>query len=494
MDRKPIGAYEFWFVVGSQFLYGPETLAQVASHAEQMVEGLNSSGILPAKVVYRATVKTPQEIELCVREANYAETCAGIITWMHTFSPSKMWINGLNLLQKPYCHLHTQFNRTIPDTEIDMDFMNLNQSAHGDREHAFIAARMRIGRKIITGFWEDAQVRQSLGSWMRSAIGAVESRKLKVIRFGDNMRNVAVTEGDKVGVQMQLGWQVNTWGVGDLVRELETVTEAEVDTQMQAYRDTYELVTKEVETVRYQAREEVAMRRFLEREGAQAFSNTFEDLQQMRQLPGLASQDLMKEGYGYGGEGDWKVSAMTSLIKRMTEGMGGGTSFMEDYTYHLEKGNELSLGAHMLEICPSISADKARIEVHALGIGGKEPPARLVFEGHPGKAVLVSLVDMGGRVRLIVNDIEVVKPIFRMPKLPVARVMWRPEPDLNMASHLWMLAGGAHHAVLSYDATAEMLEDWCEIMAIEFVHINRDSTVASMKQQLFLSDLAWKLR
>ena len=494
MDRKPIGAYEFWFVVGSQFLYGPETLAQVASHAKQMVDGLNSSGMLPAKVVYRETVKTSQEIELCIREANHTEACAGIITWMHTFSPSKMWINGLNLLQKPYCHLHTQFNRPIPDTEIDMDFMNLNQSAHGDREHAFIAARMRLGRKIITGYWEDAQVRQSLGSWMRSAIGAVESRKLKVIRFGDNMRNVAVTEGDKVEVQMQLGWQVNTWGVGDLVRELEAVSEVEVDAQMQAYRDTYELVTNDVETVRYQAREEVAMRKFLEREGAQAFSNTFEDLQQMRQLPGLASQDLMKEGYGYGGEGDWKVSAMTSLIKRMTEGMDGGTSFMEDYTYHLEKGNELSLGAHMLEICPSIATEKARVEVHALGIGGKEPPARLVFEGHSGKAVLVSLVDMGGRVRLIVNDIEVVKPIFRMPKLPVARVMWRPEPDLNTASHLWMLAGGAHHAVLSYDATAEMLEDWCEIMAIEFVHINRDSTVASLKQQLFLSDLAWKLR
>jgi len=333
-----------------------------------------------------------------------------------------------------------------------------------------------------------------LGSWMRSAVGAVESRKLKVVRFGDNMRNVAVTEGDKVGVQMQLGWQVNSWGVGDLVRELEQVSEAEVDEQMEVYRSRYEFATKDLETVRYQAREEVAMRKFLQREGAYAYTNTFEDLQQMRQLPGLASQNLMAEGYGYGGEGDWKVSAMTSLIKRMTEGLGGGTTFMEDYTYHLEKGNELSLGAHMLEICPSITTDKARIEVHELGIGGKEPPARLVFEGHPGNAILASLVDMGGRVRLIVNEIEVVKPIYRMPNLPVARVMWKPQPDLNQASHLWMLAGGAHHAVLSYDATAEMLEDWCEIMGIEFVHINNQTTVSSLKQQLFLSDLAWKLQ
>lgn len=494
MQRQPLATYEFWFVVGSQFLYGKETLEQVAKHAQVMVENMNASSLLPCKLVYKATVKTPEEIEQCVKDANYDDNCAGLITWMHTFSPSKMWIRGLDLLQKPYCHLHTQFNRTIPDTEIDMDFMNLNQSAHGDREHAFIAARMHTRRKIVTGFWEDEEVQGTLGSWMRSAVGAVESRKLKVVRFGDNMRNVAVTEGDKVGVQMQLGWQVNTWGVGDLVRQLEQVSEAEVQAQMDAYHDRYLFATDDLETVRYQAREEVAMRTFLQREGAYAYTNTFEDLQQMRQLPGLASQDLMADGYGYGGEGDWKVSAMTSLVKRMTEGMGKGTTFMEDYTYHMEKGNELSLGAHMLEICPSITTEKAHIEVHELGIGGKEPPARLVFEGHPGSAILASLVDMGGRLRLIVNEIEVVKPIYRMPNLPVARVMWKPQPDLNRASHLWMLAGGAHHAVLSYDATAEMLQDWCEIMGIEFVHINNQTTVEGMKQQLFLSDLAWKLR
>ncbi|MDT4763320.1 L-arabinose isomerase [Sphaerochaeta sp. PS] len=492
MNRKPLKEYEFWFLVGSQFLYGPETLDKVAEHSQIIASGLDASDLLPCKVVYKATLKTPEEIEACIKEANYDDSCAGIIVWMHTFSPSKMWINGLSLLQKPYCHLHTQFNRNIPDQGIDMDFMNLNQSAHGDREHGFIAARMHLKRKIVVGYWEDEDVLQSIGKWMRSAMGAIASRNLKLVRFGDNMRNVAVTEGDKVGVQMQLGWQVNTWGVADLSKELERVTEKEIDEQMAKYHELYEFSTKDLETVRYQGREEIAMKRFLEREGAHAFSNTFEDLQSMRQLPGLASQDLMRQGYGYGGEGDWKVSAMTSIIKRMTEGMGGGTSFMEDYTYDLEKGKELSLGAHMLEVCPSIAQDRAKIEVHELGIGGKEPPARLVFEGHPGPAVLASLVDMGGRLRLIVQNIEVVKPIYKMPNLPVARVMWRPEPNLKVGSHLWILAGGAHHAVLSYDADAQMLEDWCEIMGIEYVHITKDTTVESLKQQLFLSDLAWK--
>lgn len=494
MNRKPLQEYEFWFLVGSQFLYGPETLEKVAQQSQIMAKGLDASGDIPCKVVYKATLKTPEEIEKWIKEANYDDGCAGIIVWMHTFSPSKMWINALSLLQKPYCHLHTQFNRNIPDQGIDMDFMNLNQSAHGDREHGFIAARMQLKRKIVVGYWEDEDVQQGIGKWMRSAVGAIESRRLKLVRFGDNMRNVAVTEGDKVGTQMQLGWQVNTWGVGDLIAEIDGVTEQEIDEQMLVYHELYEFGSKDLETIRYQGREEIAMKRFLDREGAQAFSNTFEDLQQMRQLPGLASQDLMRQGYGYGGEGDWKVSAMTSLIKRMTEGMGGGTSFMEDYTYDLEKGKELSLGSHMLEICPSISRDKATIEVHELGIGGKEPPARLVFEGHPGDAVLASLIDMGGRLRLIVQNIEVVTPIYKMPNLPVARVMWRPEPDLKTGSHLWILAGGAHHATLSYDADSVMLEDWCEIMGIEFVHISRNMTVESLKQQLFLSDIAWKLR
>ncbi|WP_394699426.1 L-arabinose isomerase [uncultured Sphaerochaeta sp.] len=494
MDKKPLRDYEFWLLVGSQFLYGPETLEQVADHSTIIAKGLDEAKEIPCKVVYKATLKTPEEITKWIKEANYDDSCAGIIVWMHTFSPSKMWINGLELLQKPYCHLHTQFNRNIPDEGIDMDFMNLNQSAHGDREHGFIAARMRLKRKIVVGYWEDEDVRQDLGCWMRSAIGAIESKKLKVVRFGDNMRNVAVTEGDKVGVQMRLGWQVNTWGVGDLIKEIDKVTEKEIDEKMASYATLYTFATEELVTVRYQAREEIAMRRFLDRQGACAFTNTFEDLQEMKQLPGLASQNMMADGYGYGGEGDWKVSAMTALIKRMTEGMEGGTAFMEDYTYDLQKGKELSLGSHMLEVCPSLAAGKPRIEVHPLGIGGKEPPARLVFEGHTGNAVVASLIDMGGRLRLIVQDITVVKPIYKMPNLPVARVMWKPEPDLKTGAHLWILAGGAHHTVLSFDANAQMLEDWCEIVGIEFVHISVSSTVEGMKQQLFLSDLAWKFQ
>ena len=486
--------YEFWFVVGSQFLYGPEVLEIVASRAKEMADTMNKSGILPCKVVYKVTVKTPEEISNVVKEANYQDKCAGLITWMHTFSPSKMWIDGLSKLQKPYCHFATQYNREIPNDEIDMDFMNLNQAAHGDREHGFIAARLRMPRKVIMGYWQDEDVLKRLGDWMRSAVAAAFSRSLKVMRFGDNMRNVAVTEGDKVGVQMQLGWQVNTWPVGELVEEIGKVTEKEVDALMQEYAERYTMATDNLDAVRYQAKEEIAMKKMLDREGCKAFSNTFEDLYGMEQLPGLASQRLMEQGYGYGGEGDWKVAAMTAVIKAMTEGMTGGSAFMEDYTYNLQKGAEYSLGAHMLEVCPSVAAERPRIEVHPLGIGGKADPARLVFEGHPGKACVVSLVDMGGRLRMICQDIEAVKPILPMPNLPVARVMWRAMPDLRTGAECWILAGGAHHTVLTYDATPEMLKDWARIMDIEFVHITKETTPASLEQELFLNDLAWKLK
>ena len=486
--------YEFWFVVGSQFLYGPEVLEIVASRAKEMADTMNKSGILPCKVVYKVTAKTPEEISNVVKEANYQDKCAGLITWMHTFSPSKMWIDGLSKLQKPYCHFATQYNREIPNDEIDMDFMNLNQAAHGDREHGFIAARLRMPRKVIMGYWQDEDVLKRVGDWMRSAVAAAFSRSLKVMRFGDNMRNVAVTEGDKVGVQMQLGWQVNTWPVGELVEEIGKVTEEEVDALMQEYAERYTMATDNLDAVRYQAKEEIAMKKMLDREGCKAFSNTFEDLYGMEQLPGLASQRLMEQGYGYGGEGDWKVAAMTAVIKAMTEGMTGGSAFMEDYTYNLQKGAEYSLGAHMLEVCPSVAAERPRIEVHPLGIGGKADPARLVFEGHPGKACVVSLVDMGGRLRMICQDIEAVKPILPMPNLPVARVMWRAMPDLRTGAECWILAGGAHHTVLSYDATPEMLKDWARIMDIEFVHITKDTTPASLEQELFLNDLAWKLK
>lgn len=486
--------YEFWFVVGSQFLYGPEVLEIVASRAKEMADTMNKSGILPCKVVYKVTAKTPEEISNVVKEANYQDKCAGLITWMHTFSPSKMWIDGLQNLQKPYCHFATQYNREIPNDEIDMDFMNLNQAAHGDREHGFIAARLRMPRKVIMGYWQDEDVLKRLGDWMRSAVAAAFSRSLKVMRFGDNMRNVAVTEGDKVGVQMKLGWQVNTWPVGELVEEIGKVTKEEVDALMQEYAERYTMATDNLDAVRYQAKEEIAMKKMLDREGCKAFSNTFEDLYGMEQLPGLASQRLMEQGYGYGGEGDWKVAAMTAVIKAMTEGMTGGSAFMEDYTYNLQKGAEYSLGAHMLEVCPSVAAERPRIEVHPLGIGGKADPARLVFEGHPGKACVVSLVDMGGRLRMICQDIEAVKPILPMPNLPVARVMWRAMPDLRTGAECWILAGGAHHTVLTYDATPEMLKDWARIMDIEFVHITKDTTPASLEQELFLNDLAWKLK
>ena len=486
--------YEFWFVVGSQFLYGPEVLESVANRAEEMVEKMNASGNLPCKLVYKVTAKTNKEITDVVREANYAENCAGIITWCHTFSPSKMWINGFANLQKPYLHFATQYNREIPNDEIDMDFMNLNQAAHGDREHGFIAARLRMPRKVIAGYWQDEDVQARIGSWMRAAVGVAFSKSLKVMRFGDNMREVAVTEGDKVEVQTKLGWQVNTWPVGKLVETMNEVTEAEIDAKMAEYESLYVMATEDIETVRYQAREEIAMKKMLDAEGCMAFANTFQDLYGMKQLPGLASQNLMAQGYGYGGEGDWKVSAMTAIMKAMSEGQTGGTAFMEDYTYHLEKGNEYSLGAHMLEVCPSLAAEKAKIEVHPLGIGDREPPARLVFEGKAGAAIVVSLVDMGGRLRLICQDIECVKPIMDMPNLPVARVMWRAMPDLTTGVECWITAGGAHHTVLSYDVTAEQMKDWATMMDIEFVHITKDTTVESLEQQLFLNDLAWKLK
>ncbi len=486
--------YEFWFVVGSQFLYGPEVLKTVEARAIEMTAELNACGRLPCPVVYKGTIKSDREASDLVREANYIPKCAGIITWCHTFSPSKMWLNGLAELQKPWCHLATQYNRDIPDKEIDMDFMNLNQAAHGDREHGFIGARLRKARKIIAGYWQEEEVRQRLGSWMRAAVGAAFSRSLKVMRFGDNMRDVAVTEGDKVGVQIQLGWQVNTWPVGELVQNMEAVTDDEIDGLMEAYGQDYELATDALETVRYQAREELAMKKMLEAEGCAAFSNTFQDLYGMRQLPGLATQHLMAQGYGYGGEGDWKVAAMTAILKAMSDGQAGGTTFMEDYTYHLQPGNQYSLGAHMLEVCPSVAADRPRIEVHPLGIGDREPPARLVFEGREGDAIVVSLVDMGGRLRLICQDIHCVKPILPMPTLPVARVMWQPEPSLTAGVECWITAGGAHHTVLSYDVTAEQMRDWARMMDVEFVHITRDTTPEALEHDLFLSDLAWKLR
>ena len=484
--------YSFWFVVGSQFLYGPEVLDTVAARAEEMAAKL--SEVLPYPLVYKVTAKTNKEIADVVKEANYDDSCAGIITWCHTFSPSKMWINGFVNLQKPYCHLATQYNKEIPNEEIDMDFMNLNQAAHGDREHGFIGARLRSPRKVVAGYWEDAKVQKRLADWMKAAVGVAVSKEMKVMRFGDNMREVAVTEGDKVEVQRKLGWQVNTWAVGDLVKVMNEVTEEEIDQLMETYKASYDIATDDIATVRYQAKEEIAMKKMLDAEGCMAFANTFQDLYGMEQLPGLASQHLMALGYGYGGEGDWKVSAMTAIMKAMGENGNGASAFMEDYTYHLVEGQEYSLGAHMLEVCPSVAAGRPRIEVHPLGIGNRKAPARLVFEGKAGSAIVASLIDMGGRLRLIVQDIEAVKPIMDMPNLPVARVMWRAMPDLTTGVECWITAGGAHHTVLSYDVTAEQMHDWARMMDIEFVHITKDTTVEGLEKELFLNDLAWKLK
>ncbi len=484
--------YSFWFVVGSQFLYGPEVLEIVETRAKEMAEELSKH--LPYPLVYKVTAKTNKEISDIVKEANYDDSCAGIITWCHTFSPSKMWINGLVNLQKPYCHFATQYNKEIPNDEIDMDFMNLNQAAHGDREHGFIAARLRMPRKVIAGYWQDEKVHKRIGDWMKAAVGVAVSESMKVMRFGDNMREVAVTEGDKVEVQAKLGWQVNTWAVGDLVKVMNEVTEEEIDALMETYKAQYDIATDDIATIRYQAREEIAMKKMMDAEGCMAFSNTFQDLHGMEQLPGLASQHLMAQGYGYGGEGDWKVSAMTAIMKAMGEGGNGASAFMEDYTYHLEEGNEYSLGAHMLEVCPSLAADKPRIEVHHLGIGDRQPPARLVFEGKEGEGIVASLIDMGGRLRLIVQDIVCVKPIMPMPNLPVARVMWKALPDLTTGVECWITAGGAHHSVLSYDVSAEQMKDWARMMDIEFVHITKDTTVEALEKELFLNDLAWKLK
>jgi len=487
--------YNFWFVVGSQALYGPEVLETVAKRAEEMAQEMSKS--LPYPLIYKVTAMSNGQIANIIKEANYDDTCAGIITWCHTFSPSKMWINGLVNLQKPYLHFATQYNKEIPNEEIDMDFMNLNQAAHGDREHGFIATRLRMPRKVIAGYWKDEAALKRIGDWMKAAIGVAFSKNLKVMRFGDNMREVAVTEGDKVEVQTKLGWQVNTWATGDLVKEMAAVTEEEIDALMAVYTSKYEIATDNIGAIRYQAREEIAMKKMLDREGCMAFSNTFQDLYGMEQLPGLASQHLMAQGYGYGGEGDWKVAAMTAIMKAMGEGGNGASAFMEDYTYHLGDDGHYSLGAHMLEVCPSMAdpEGKIKIETHHLGIGMNEKdPARLVFKNRVGDAIVVSLIDMGGRLRLICQDIHCVKPIMDMPNLPVASVMWQAEPSLTTGVECWILAGGAHHTVLSYDVSAEQMKDWARMMGIEFIHITKDTTVDSLEQELFLNDLAWKLR
>lgn len=492
---KSLQKYTFWFVVGSQDLYGEDVLKTVDEHSKEMVEGWNQDALIPCEIVWKSVVRNQEEIYQTLCAANEDESCAGVITWMHTFSPSKMWIRGFQALRKPLLHLNTQFNRDIPWQDIDMDFMNLNQSAHGDREHGYILARMRLQQKVISGFWQDETMRNRMSKWMRAAVGAYESSRVKVMRISDNMRDVAVTDGDKVEAAIAFGWNVDHYGVGDIIRYVEAVSEEEIDAQMREYENLYDMDTDNIEAVRYQACEEIAIEKFMQEHGDyNAFHTNFQDLQQLRQLPGLAAQDLMRKGYGFAGEGDWKTAALCRIMKMMTADKHGGTAFMEDYTYNFDPNNGMNMGAHMLEVCPSVAAERPKIKVVPLGIGDREDPARLTFKAKEGPAVLATIIDMGDRFRMIVNDVICQKQEHDMPKLPVAGVLWKPLPSLETSAEAWMYAGGAHHSVISYDLDAEALEDFAEIMNMEYIHIGADTNIQQLRKELTWNDLVWKLK
>ncbi len=490
---------EIWFVTGSQHLYGEETLKQVAQNSAKIVKGLNASQQVPLKIVHKDTVKTPDEIAGLLQEANSRENCIGIITWMHTFSPAKMWIRGLNLLTKPICHLHTQFNAEIPWGKIDMDFMNLNQSAHGDREFGFMMSRMRKKRKVIVGHWQEEKVQQRLGNWCRVVLGWDELQNLKVARIGDNMREVAVTEGDKVAAQMRFGMAVNGYDSSDVVAHINKVSESEINELVTEYESSYNLAENlkkggdKRASLEEAAKIELGLRAFLDEGGFKAFTDTFENLGDLKQLPGLAVQRLMEDGYGFGAEGDWKTAALLRAMKVMTYGLEGGTSFMEDYTYHFSPQGSFVLGSHMLEICPTIAAGKPTCEVHPLGIGGKEDPVRLVFDSPAGPALNASLIDMGNRFRLIVNEVEAVKPEEKLPNLPVARVLWDAKPNLDIAATSWILAGGAHHTVYTQALTTEFLEDFADIAGIELLVIDEKTTIRDFKDKINANEAYYHL-
>ncbi len=485
-----IDTKEVWFVTGSQHLYGPETLEQVAKNSKEIVAGLDNSSEIPVKLIYKDTVKTEEEVASVMREANNSTKCIGIVAWMHTFSPAKMWIRGLSILSKPICHLHTQFNAEIPWSEIDMDFMNLNQSAHGDREFGFMMSRMRKKRKVIVGHWKSDRVQKKLGIWSRVALGWDELQNLKVARIGDNMRQVAVTEGDKVEAQIKFGVSVNGYDSSDVTAKIDEVTDEEVAELLGTYEKDYALTDslkeggEKRQSLIDAAKIELGLRKFLDEGGFKAFTDTFENLGELKQLPGIAVQRLMADGYGFGAEGDWKTAALTRAMKVMAYGLEGGTSFMEDYTYHFKPEKSYVMGSHMLEICPSIAAAKPSCEVHPLGIGGKEDPIRLVFNSPEGAALNASLVDMGNRFRLIVNEVEAVAPEQELPHLPVARVIWDCKPDLEVAVTAWILAGGAHHTVYTQALTTEYLEDFADIAGIELLVIDEDTKIRSFKDTI----------
>lgn len=490
--------FEIWFVTGSQHLYGEETLRQVADHSQIIAQSFDKSPTIPVRVVYKPVVKTPDEIYAICQEANVAPNCVGIITWMHTFSPAKMWIRGLSVLKKPLLHLHTQFNRDIPWSSIDMDFMNLNQSAHGDREFGFIMSRMRLNRKIVVGYWEQNDVLAKIADWCRVSVAAYELKTMKVVRFGDNMRQVAVTDGDKVAAEITFGMSVNTHGIGDLVAVINQITNGEIDQLVTEYADTYTLMDSLLRggaqhgSLRDAAKIELGLRAFMKDGNFSAFTDTFEDLHGMTQLPGIAAQRLMADGYGFAGEGDWKTAAMVRTLKVMAAGLNGGNSFMEDYTYHFDPSNPLVLGSHMLEICPSIAADKPTCEIHPLGIGGKADPVRLVFNAPAGSAINVSLIDMGNRFRLLVNEVEAIDVPEALPKLPVARAIWKPMPDMQTGCAAWILAGGAHHTVYSQNLTTDHIEDFADIFGVELVVIDQNTNLRQLKNELRWSEVYYK--
>ncbi|MDP9079407.1 MAG: L-arabinose isomerase [Bacteroidota bacterium] len=490
--------FEVWFITGSQHLYGEETLKLVAEHSQHIAKGLDADGQTPVRIVYKPVVKTPEEIYATLQEANTTANCIGIITWMHTFSPAKMWIRGLSILQKPMLHLHTQYNRDIPWSSIDMDFMNLNQSAHGDREFGFIVSRMRKNRKVVVGHWQDPDVLGQINAWARAAAGWHDWQGAKFARIGDNMRYVAVTEGDKVEAELKFGYSVNTYGVGDLVKVIDGISDEAVNNLIAEYEATYDMAADLLkggakhQSVYDAAKIELGLKQFLEDGGFKGFTDTFEDLHGMIQLPGIAAQRLMAAGYGFAGEGDWKTAALVRAFKVMGSGLKGGNAFMEDYTYHFDPNNELVLGSHMLEIDASLANGKAALEVHPLGIGGKADPARLVFNVAGGAALNASIVDMGNRFRLLINEVEAVEPENDLPNLPVARVLWKPYPDMKTGCAAWIYAGGAHHTAYSQNLTAEHLQDFADIAGLEFIRIGKDTKLDQLRNELRWNDASYK--
>ncbi|SPZ51162.1 L-arabinose isomerase [Sarcina ventriculi] len=492
--------YKFWFATGSQSLYGEECLKEVEKHSKLIIDGLNKSGILPFEVLWKPTLIDNVSIRKLFNDANADENCAGVITWMHTFSPAKSWILGLQEYRKSLLHLHTQFNEEIPYDTIDMDFMNTNQSAHGDREFGHIVSRMGIERKVIVGYWNNKEVQERIARWMRTAIGVMESSHIRILRVGDNMRNVAVTEGDKVEAQIKFGWEIDSYNITDIAEYVNSVPQEEIDKLVEEYYEKYNIILDgrdEDEFRRHvavQAGIEIGFEKFMKEKNYHAIVTNFETLSCLKQLPGLAIQRLMEKGYGFGAEGDWKTAGMVRLMKIMANGTENakGTSFMEDYTYNLTKGKEGILQSHMLEVCPSISNVKPSIRVCPLSMGNREDPARLVFTSKPGKGVATSLVDLGNRFRLIINEVECMEQDIKMPNLPVASAFWKPEPSLLTGAEAWILAGGAHHTSFSYDLTAEQMGDWAEAMGIEAVYIDKNTTIKDLKNELRWNALAFR--